>query len=1133
MSRLLAISLRRSLVVAVACAGFCSVPVLAAESQTVAKPNGAQVSQPAKAAAKLSSAYGKLPLAFEPNRGQTNPAVQFLSRTPSATLFLTGSDAVLETSTFNKNGKGEARPRVTLTGTASVRMHLAGAALAPRASPEDMLPGTANYLTGRDQSKWQTNVPNYAQVRLADVYPGVDLTYYGNQGRLEYDFIVAPQADPSKIRLQFQGVEARLNTSGDLVLPIAGQDIRFAKPVVYQTIGGKQVPVEAAFHLAANHDVTFKLARYDHTQPLIIDPQLIYLGTLGEGYNYNNTSQIAVDSTGALYVIGTTNSPYYPVTPGAYQTVCGPAVNPAASNGIIYCNPNGGGQSAAYVSKISADGGTLLYSTFISGHLGYEGGTSIAVDSQGIAYLLGQTASNDFPVTSNAYQPFCQPSYTGTVESSKCDGFFDGGGTEYTIQGPLGFMAKLSANGSSLLYSSFLGGSVAVYPNTTALDSAGNWYVSGQASIFQATALYPNSDGGLGGGGYVQFPVTTSGYQTVSPVATQTNPGGTINVAAFLDKFDNTGTTLMYGTFLGDLVDGINVQPTSMAVGSNGVAFIGGFTAATNFPGTSGSLRPGCVTVNPTSTAYCEAYDGFVASIDTTSSGNASLVYATRLGGTIPQGSNTPNQEVYGLYADSSNDLFATGYTFDNDFPTTTNAFQPTCGSGGTCSTAFLSKLNPAGSALVWSTFLGSSSAATYGSSITEDAQGLVYLYGYIGFGGSNFPYVNPLQSDQGGDKIIIVALSADGTTEKFGTSISDPANPQNNVGVLNEGAMAVSPANGNIYFVGTTQDQTFGATPGTYVSEPTTYGGSNHTFFGEISNVLLANSTTAVTLSSGSVSTGGTVKVTVKVTGASGTPTGTVSLYLDGVLVGPLTLSKGSAAISAPLINVVKGSHKIGAVYNGDTIYGNSTAIGALTVTPYATSATVTATPTSVYVGQSITLKANVARTSGGVATGGSVSFYADGTQFATANVNGSGVASLTASTAGLGAGTYSVTAKYSGDGLDAAATSPAINVTLKADLTTSTVLTAAPNPVTPPATEVLTATVTRTGGSGTPTGTVTFSVGTTNLATKTLNASGVASYSAATNGVGAGTYPVVAKYNGDTIDVASTSNTVNVQVQ
>jgi hypothetical protein len=610
--------------------------------------------------------YGKVPLSFEPNRGQTDGRVQWVARGPEYALFLSGHDAVLELNSIApKNGMTD-RPKID---SAAVRMNLLGAKAVKETKGEEPQPGKANYFTGRDASKWLSEVPMFGKVRLREVYPGIDLVYYGRQGRLEYDFVVSAGADPGKIALGFDGAKAGLAANGDLVLPMAGEEeslrptsqnrdfgmghpeilsprsrteIRFDRPTVYQMRDGVREPVAGAFRVAKDGRVSFALGKYDRSRELVIDPTLVFEGEIGTGNQQTIPTGMTVDSAGEMVITGYTNDLTFPTTTGTYQTTCSSATDPFVENGMTRCGASSA--PSAFVTKLSQDGTTLIYSTYLHGGGGYEQGSAVVTDAAGDAYLLGSTSSNDFPITSNAYQKTCQPTASGQngAPVSQCDNFSNGGGTEYTVNGPTLFIAKLNPLGTALLYSTFFGGTGAIYPVGLALDSAGNMvFASSVNPAYSTNNSYPNNQA-------IQFPVTANAYQTTG-----------INVLTpALSKLSADGQTLLYSTFLGSqsLNIGHNSNNQAFALGQNGIAFIGGYTETADFPTTAGAFQPACAPYADDS-SYCNTNMGFVAAIDTTKSGTASLVYASYLGGVTPQGSNIPEQEVYGLAADANNDL--------------------------------------------------------------------------------------------------------------------------------------------------------------------------------------------------------------------------------------------------------------------------------------------------------------------------------------------------------------------------------------------------------------------------------------------------------------------------------------------
>src|SRR5882672_2780522 len=340
--------------------------------------------------ARVSESYGKLPLQFEANRGQTDKDVRFLSRGAGHALYLTASEAVLVLTKPDAKAQGK---------SVALRMSLVGAASKPLVSGLEEQPGKANYFVGRDRSKWRTNVPTYAKVQYKNVYPGIDLVYYGNQRQLEYDFVVAPGADPNKIVLGFKGArKLAIDAQGDLVLHTAGGDIRQHKPIIYQEIDGIRRDIDGGYvRKGANH-VGFQVAAYDPTWPLVIDPVVLAYSTFLGGSDHDDAGGIAVDADGNAYIAGGTASFDFPTTAGASQSRF-PGGPP--------------GSSYAFVTKFNSSGTALVYSTYIVGGSGFTAGRGIAIDAAGNAYVTGETQSSAFPTTPGAFRT----TFSGTADS--------------------------------------------------------------------------------------------------------------------------------------------------------------------------------------------------------------------------------------------------------------------------------------------------------------------------------------------------------------------------------------------------------------------------------------------------------------------------------------------------------------------------------------------------------------------------------------------------------------------------------------------------------------------------------------------------------------------------------------------
>ena len=349
---------------------FLTVTIFGTPAMSASLPSGAAPADQATQA-RLTEAYRSLSFSFEPNLGQSDARVKFLARTRGLTVFLTATDTVLS------------------TGRTAVRVRLVGANSAARIQGLDELPGRSHSFIGRDPRRWRTNVPTYARVAYRDIYPGIDLVYYGTQERqLEYDFVVGPGADPRAIRLMFDGVDRlELNGTGDLVLHVGDTSLRFGKPLVYQHSEGARREVAGRWAFENRTTVGFHVGSYDARRPLVIDPT-IALATYVGGAGTDQAFAIAVDASANVYLTGNTTSVDFPTTVGAFRTT-----------------PLGG--SDAFVVKLNSAFTARTYSTYlggttVGGTTGDDAGRGIAVDATGNAYVTGFTASTDFPTSAGA-----------------------------------------------------------------------------------------------------------------------------------------------------------------------------------------------------------------------------------------------------------------------------------------------------------------------------------------------------------------------------------------------------------------------------------------------------------------------------------------------------------------------------------------------------------------------------------------------------------------------------------------------------------------------------------------------------------------------------------------------------------
>jgi hypothetical protein len=484
------------------------------------------------------SSYGKLPLSFERNQGQTDRAVQFLSRGAGYTLFLTNDEAVFA---LRDSSQKVANPKLAdqlqqptshakRRSQSVLRVQLVNSNRSATVTGVGQLPGKTNYLRGKDASKWSRNVRSYAKVHCTDVFPGVDLLYYGSDRQLEYDFVIAPGADPQPVSLRFRGArELHVDSAnGDLVASIGKEELRFHRPVAYQDSPGAsstRKEVAAAYVLGPDDQVRFELGPYDQNRALVIDPTLSYSTYLG-GSGDDTATSIAVDAAGSAYVIGYTASPNFPTTSGAYQPACHGTCSATNVDG--------------FVSKLDPTGSFLVFSTYLGGS-GNDFLNGIAVDGAGNAYLAGQTLSPDFPITAGAFQSAC-----GDSSCTKGDVF----------------AAELSADGSSLVYSTYLGGSGADQANSIVLDAANNAYITG----FTQSPKFPTTPG----------------------VFQQTCACNAAKSVAFVTELNPTGTALVYSTYLGG--SGGDVGYAIVLDAANN-AYVTGYTRSKNFPVTASAFQ--------------------------------------------------------------------------------------------------------------------------------------------------------------------------------------------------------------------------------------------------------------------------------------------------------------------------------------------------------------------------------------------------------------------------------------------------------------------------------------------------------------------------------------------------------------
>jgi hypothetical protein len=679
-------------------------------------------------------ALARLPLHFEANYGQTDASVKFLARGRGCTLFLAPDEVVLNLRSVRQQNHG-AGPSETgqlaAVGLAygdrsstTLRLRLVGANSFPRVTGLEELPGRVNYFKGNDPSNWRTNVATYARVKYENVYPGIDLVFYGsNEQQLEFDFVVGSGANPNSIKLAFEGADqVETDADGNLGLLVAGEIILLHKPRLYQMNEGRLEEVVGSYLVREASspycplEVGFQVAAYDLARQLVIDPVLSYSTYLG-GSGYDVGMGIAVDTNGYAYVVGFTQSPDFPTTNaldsvlndtdafvvklkpdgsgfvystylgGSYGDLGNGIATDAAGNAYVtgvagslnFPVVNGFQASAggwkAFVTKLNSNGSAILYSTYLGG-TGDDRGVGIAVDGVGGAYVTGSTSSTNFP-TRNAVQPD-----------------FHGGGTNnpYNYKGDA-FVAKIdtTATGSaSLVYSTYLGGNDDDAAKGIAVDAAGNAYVTGYTAS-------------------TNFPVTVGVFQSAYA-------GGDYD--AFVAKLDPSGTALVYSTYLGGSA---NEGEARIAVDAHGCAYVAGDTGSSNFP--------------TTRNAYVFSREGFAIYLSMLSGDGSSLVYSARL----------PGAHCYGVAVDTAGSAFVVGDAFAASFPLV-NPVQSSFGGGS--GDASILRIAPDGDALIFSSYLGGS-ADDQAISVAVDPGGNAYVAGYTS--STNFPTLNAMQPSFGG----------------------------------------------------------------------------------------------------------------------------------------------------------------------------------------------------------------------------------------------------------------------------------------------------------------------------------------------------------------------------------------------
>lgn len=692
--------------------------------------------------AEARTAALRLPVYFEQNRGQVSGSAPFLSHHGGTQIGLSGGELtfILEGSTEPVKaplGFPEAVPTQP-AARAELRMRLVGANPAAKGQGLDPLPGKSHYFLGNRADRWQRNVPHYARVQFQEVYPGMDLIYYGSEGSLEYDFVVAPGADPARIQLAFEGARrVELLPDGDLRLQTDWGEVRHKKPFLYQVVNGQRREVKGRYVLMGRNRVRFALGRYDKRLPLVIDPVVLYATRIsgnvvsdvaadhqGHAYLLSNSSagvkvmkvhvatntvvyeaviggsavqsgsKIALDASRNAYVIGSTTSANFP-TRNAFQ------------------NSLQGGFDV-FVFKLNFTGSSLLYSTYLGGSAD-DTGLGLAVDSFGNAFLTGRTFSANFPTAAPSGSTVFQSSRRGTNDA---------------------FVTKLNPSGAFLTYSTYLGGGASDIGTAIALDGIGQAHVVGTS--------------------------TSNNFPTRRAFS-----GGTLLLGdsdAFLSKFSTDGSELLYSTlFGGGTIDQLPSSDSAegVAVDNNGHVYVVGATdTGTSFP-----------TKNAFQSGPGGDWDAFLAKFDPAQSGNSSLLYSSRLGGSDSDGFED-------VVLDSDNTAIAVGSSHSDDFPTR-NPMQ----TNRPGADVVLAKFNPAlsgNNSLIYSSYLGGS-GEDFGRAIARNSSGSLFLVG--GTHSNDFP-VSLCPLFPSGFGLLVEVVDALPVID-LAVSLTDEPDPLDRCGVL------------------------------------------------------------------------------------------------------------------------------------------------------------------------------------------------------------------------------------------------------------------------------------------------------------------------------------------------------------
>jgi hypothetical protein len=688
---------------------------------------------------------------FIENKGQWPSEVKYLAKVGGMNAWITNSGIVYDyfqiTRNYNESQLKQMTPdrkdefirKNTIKRGHVVKMKLVDANITSAQQGNNKLEGYYNYFLGNDKNKWADHVPLYGNVEQNEIYKNINVKYYFDGNSIRYDYIVKPGADISQLKLKFEGQESiKVNDSGELVIKTSLGEVTNGKLYSYQTDYGIKKEVNCRFVHNSDETISLNAGAFDRTKELIIDP-LVYSTFIGGSGNDNGRS-LAIDAKGKAYIIGQTNSANYPTTLGAYQTTMG-----------TYCD--------AFVTKLNAEGSALIYSTFLGGNSDCIV-SSIAIDAYRNPYIIGQTSSNDYPTTPGAFQ-----TALGGVNASNT------------------FVTKLNHAGSALVYSTYIGGSRTDLGNSITIDADGNAYLTGNTTS-------------------EDYPVTPGAFQTIyNNLYLMDFPD------CFVTKLNPTGTSLIYSTFIG----GSRIEAgNSIAVDAEGNAYITGNTFSSDYPTTPGAYQTVWGGHGDGRHSF-DAGDAFISKLNPTGNG---LVYSTFIGVSC-------NDQGSSLAIDSDRNAYITGKTYSSDYPTTPGAFQTVFGGGDIYNgigDAFVTKLNSTGNDLVYSTFIGGS-GNDQGSSIAVDPDGSAYLTGQTS--SANYPTTPEAHQTTPGCGIFVTKLNPTGNTLFYSTFVGEVS------GYAESYAIAIDVCR-NAYITGITYTSNYPASCGAY---QTASGGNQDAF--------------------------------------------------------------------------------------------------------------------------------------------------------------------------------------------------------------------------------------------------------------------------------------------------------------